>query len=118
MPFCACIIRAFFRGVAQSGSALRSGRRGRRFKSCLPDHLLFLFDFYRALCPIFYARILLGNKKQEICDVWLPRDVQELGVFDMPSFVLFSAKGSPLRFENSLQPTAQGYRLLPYGGSS
>ena len=27
----------FFRGVAQFGSALRSGRRGRRFKSCHPD---------------------------------------------------------------------------------
>ena len=27
------------RDVAQLGSALRSGRRGRRFKSCHPDHL-------------------------------------------------------------------------------
>ena len=27
------------RGVAQLGSALRSGRRGRRFKSCHPDHI-------------------------------------------------------------------------------
>ena len=27
------------RGVAQLGSALRSGRRGRRFKSCHPDHV-------------------------------------------------------------------------------
>src|SRR5690554_428676 len=27
------------RGVAQPGRALRSGRRSRRFKSCLPDHL-------------------------------------------------------------------------------
>ena len=26
------------RGVAQSGSAPRLGRGGRRFKSCLPDH--------------------------------------------------------------------------------
>ena len=30
--------RAGRRGVAQPGSALRSGRRGRRFKSCHPDH--------------------------------------------------------------------------------
>jgi hypothetical protein len=29
------------RGVAQLGSALRSGRRGRRFKSCHPDQLAF-----------------------------------------------------------------------------
>ena len=28
-----------FRGVAQFGRALRSGRRGRRFKSCHLDHL-------------------------------------------------------------------------------
>ena len=28
----------FFRGVAQFGSALRSGRRGRRFESCHLDH--------------------------------------------------------------------------------
>ena len=28
----------FYRGVAQFGSALRSGRRGRRFKSCHLDH--------------------------------------------------------------------------------
>ena len=27
-----------FRGIAQSGRALRSGRRGRRFESCCPDH--------------------------------------------------------------------------------
>ena len=26
------------RGIAQSGRALRSGRRGRRFESCCPDH--------------------------------------------------------------------------------
>ena len=29
--------RGSIRGVAQPGRALRSGRRGRRFKSCLPD---------------------------------------------------------------------------------
>ena len=34
----ACTMRGSqFRGVAQSGRALRSGRRGRRFESCLPD---------------------------------------------------------------------------------
>ena len=27
------------RDIAQLGSALRSGRRGRRFKSCYPDHV-------------------------------------------------------------------------------
>ena len=35
---CAFII---YRGVAQFGRALRSGRRGRRFKSCHLDHFLF-----------------------------------------------------------------------------
>lgn len=32
------------RDVAQFGSALRSGRRGRRFKSCHPDHKDRLFS--------------------------------------------------------------------------
>ena len=38
-----------YRDVAQLGSALRSGRRGRRFKSCHPDHLKelrFLFFYW------------------------------------------------------------------------
>ena len=32
-------LNILFRDIAQFGSALRSGRRGRRFKSCYPDHL-------------------------------------------------------------------------------
>lgn len=32
------LLEAVFRVVAQLGRALRSGRRGRRFKSCQPDH--------------------------------------------------------------------------------
>jgi hypothetical protein len=35
------------RSVAQSGRALRSGRRGRRFKSCHSDQFSRLFDVYR-----------------------------------------------------------------------
>ena len=31
-------IEVVWRDIAQFGSALRSGRRGRRFKSCYPDH--------------------------------------------------------------------------------
>ena len=31
------LLEAVFRVVAQLGRALRSGRRGRRFKSCQPD---------------------------------------------------------------------------------
>lgn len=47
------------RGVAQLGSALRSGRRGRRFKSCHPDHKdrlfsgLFLFVLHFVLHKAF-----------------------------------------------------------------
>ena len=33
-----CLICVILRGVAQPGSALRSGRSGRRFKSSHPDH--------------------------------------------------------------------------------
>lgn len=36
-PFACRLERLQQRGVAQLGSALRSGRRGRRFKSCHPD---------------------------------------------------------------------------------
>ncbi len=38
---------SFFRDVAQPGSALRSGRRGRKFKSCHPD--LFLSHFRKEI---------------------------------------------------------------------
>ncbi len=34
------------RGVAQFGRALRSGRRGRKFKSCHLDHISFKPHFY------------------------------------------------------------------------
>ena len=42
------------RDVAQFGRALRSGRRGRRFKSCRPDHLIapaFLFSGHIGRAP-------------------------------------------------------------------
>ena len=45
----------FFRGVAQFGSALRSGRRGRRFKSC---HLDQKGGFYRLL---FFCNQIAGE---------------------------------------------------------
>ena len=32
-------LQSIIRDVAQSGSVLRSGRRGRRFKSCHPDRV-------------------------------------------------------------------------------
>ena len=34
---CVLLQRKRFRDVAQPGSALRSGRRGRKFESCHPD---------------------------------------------------------------------------------
>ena len=37
--FDSCLARHFFREVAQLGSAPGLGPGGRRFKSCLPDHL-------------------------------------------------------------------------------
>ena len=40
--------------MAQFGRALRSGRRGRRFKSCHPDHFL----FGRAQTRFFYSSSL------------------------------------------------------------
>ena len=37
-----CLIKSRTRGVAQSGSASGLGPEGRRFKSCRPDHLIFM----------------------------------------------------------------------------
>ena len=41
----------FFRGVAQFGRALRSGRRGRRFDSCHLDHIIEYVDLN--VCILF-----------------------------------------------------------------
>ncbi len=47
----------FRRGVAQPGRALRSGRRGRRFESCLPDQTLKTFSDRPALSRFcFFCR--------------------------------------------------------------
>jgi hypothetical protein len=62
-------IHIICRGVAQSGSARGLGPRGRRFKSCLPDHsrhfepsLIWrrLLSSYRTL---LFHRLLLGSKR-------------------------------------------------------
>jgi hypothetical protein len=39
--------------------ALRSGRRGRKFKSCLPDSFL-LRDFKKHLNPLIFLMLILG----------------------------------------------------------
>ena len=45
----------FYRSVAQLGRALRSGRRGRRFKSCHSDFLLGYRKVCKyGLCGVFY----------------------------------------------------------------
>ena len=55
------------RDVAQLGSALRLGRRGRTFESCHPDHLekssqkvgsFFIFKIYRGVALTFTPRIV------------------------------------------------------------
>ncbi len=61
------------RGVAQSGSALRSGRRGRRFESSHPDFALRssakseggLFNFFG-----FNQSILLQGLRRTQPDCW------------------------------------------------
>ena len=40
--YCPCQLFKFYRGVAQFGSATGLGPVGRGFKSCHPDHLLFM----------------------------------------------------------------------------
>ena len=47
-----------FRDVAQPGSALRSGRRGRRFKSCHPD----FFRLSKLLGGLFFVHSGLKSR--------------------------------------------------------
>ena len=55
------------RDIAQLGSALRSGRRGRRFKSCYPDHVEAKFALLRLfLCKKSSARFLASPLSQKV----------------------------------------------------
>jgi hypothetical protein len=47
-----------FRGVAQPGSAHRSGRWGRRFKSFRPDHFLFFLPLPKGFLKVTGSRCL------------------------------------------------------------
>ena len=49
----------FYRSVAQLGRALRSGRRGRRFKSCHSDFFMQKNRFSRVGQPIFKRMFVL-----------------------------------------------------------
>ena len=51
-----------FRGIAQFGSALRSGRRGRRFKSCYSDHKNTIIA--TAVVVFFYLQAVTGFEPQ------------------------------------------------------
>jgi hypothetical protein len=54
----------YFRGVAQPGSALVWGARGRKFKSCHPDKSKTLVQKYQVfLCPNVSLLTGLGTKK-------------------------------------------------------
>lgn len=44
------MIESIKRGVAQFGRALRSGRRGRKFKSCFPDSVSCLLGQLFSFC--------------------------------------------------------------------
>ena len=62
------------RDVAQLGSALRSGRRGRRFKSCHPDHdagkaskeAFFMFQADKEKMLLFTAGNERARKKHDV----------------------------------------------------
>ena len=73
------------RGVAQFGGALRSGRRGRRFKSCHLDHtcgeqfarrrFFLFFDFALALIVgIFFVSINPTNIPGNLVFIRVPGD--------------------------------------------
>ena len=53
-------LNILFRDIAQFGSALRSGRRGRRFKSCYPDKK---YHITARWCDTFLFRKDLNLKK-------------------------------------------------------
>ena len=59
------------RGVAQFGRALRSGRRGRRFKSCRLDQFLKVLDFYQVLSFLFLSYIY-GFEPSVLYPLWFP----------------------------------------------
>ena len=56
-----CVMHTFYshRSVAQLGRALRSGRRGRRFKSCHSDFFMQKNRFSRVGQPIFKRMFVL-----------------------------------------------------------
>lgn len=60
------VVYRSYRDVAQFGRALRSGRRGRRFKSCHPDHCM-----VKARCShrAFFVqlRISVGVLRKRVC---------------------------------------------------
>lgn len=60
------------RGVAQLGSALRSGRRGRGFKSRHPDQrkCWYAAEKWQSVFLIFGSREYLGDKKMKIVGKW------------------------------------------------
>ena len=56
--------RRAYRGVAQLGSALRSGRRGRRFKSCHPDMISMSIEnnrFFRQVLVVPPRSTVIGG---------------------------------------------------------
>ena len=66
-----------FRGVAQPGRALRSGRRCRRFKSCHPD------QYFSHICLPLRATKFQSDGKQAIkmASLWFPKRVLPLKLF-------------------------------------
>ena len=67
---------AHLRGVAQSGRALRSGRRGRRFESCLPDQILQFNQAGNAgfFVPAIWRRFKAANQPISARALWLGQD--------------------------------------------
>ena len=45
------------RGLAQSGSALALGARGRRFESCIPDHIVSVAEWLRKGLQILFMQV-------------------------------------------------------------
>ena len=72
-----------YRDVAQLGSALRQGRRGRTFKSCHPDHLetSALGDFGTTLVVVVVQELpLMESKPVKVLGRPAKTDVLSMGI--------------------------------------
>ena len=107
-----CAIMIWSRGVAQLGSALGSGPRGRRFESCHSDHIRIirtLSEWERCSDFLFLSniRISMQRNRRSPCGRWnihgggMSTVRKGFGYADCSAGVFFSFRSSRLAFHSS-----------------